>query len=203
MLKYRLLYLKNLLKLNPGKSILLILTISLSIVYSILDSPQKEILEYEIVTKFEHGGNTKYVITKGEKLEIESGIVGPSGKLQLKSYPLWYGFMVFLLFIGIVISFFAVLFSFPDLNESWDIKKASEISKIDLIKCSEEYDEDGKKFYYYTIMGRLVNKSHFPIGMNDIKYICREDVNINNLNIYPEYLSKSEKRLKKLNSLLK
>lgn len=199
--KYITEYIKNLILLNLGKSTTLFISIILGAILLSIDSPSEVPIEYKIVSKFTYNDEVNYIIIKNDDLQVDSGGEEKNGKLIKMTYPIWYSFLIFFCVVLSCISVGIIIFSLPDLSLTWDTREASCKSKMSLIRCSEEI-EGGKTNFYYTFLGRLVNKSPCLLDSTSIMFLCRDEIDIRNLNIYPEYLSKSEKRLKKLNKIL-
>jgi hypothetical protein len=201
MRKYITEYIKNLILLNLGKSITLIVSIILGVILLSTHSPSEIPIEYKIVSKFTYNDEVNYIIIKNDGLQIDSGGEEKNGKLVKMIYPIWYSFLIFFCVVLSCISVGVVVFSLHDLNSSWETRDVSYKSKMGLIRCSEEI-EGGKTNFCYTFLGRLVYRSPVLLDSTSIMFLCRDEINIRNINIYPEYLSKSEKRLKKLNKIL-
>lgn len=201
MRKYITEYIKNLILLNLGKSATLFISIILGVILLSIDTPSEVPIEYKIVSKFTYNDEVNYIIIKNDDLEVDSGGGEKNGKLIKMTYPIWYSFLIFFCIVLSCVSVGILIFSLHDLNLTWDIREVSYKSKIGLIRCFEE-TEGGKTNFYYTFLGRLVNKSPYLLDSSSIMFLCKDEINIRNLNIYPEYLSKSEKRLKKLNKIL-
>lgn len=201
MRRYIIEYAKNLILLNLGKSITLIISIILGVILLSTDSPSETPIEYKIVSKFTYNDDVNYIVIRNDELQIDSGGEEKNGKLVKMTYPIWYDFLIFFSSILSCVSVGIIIFSLSDLSSTWDTREASCKSKMGLIRCSEEI-EGGKTNFYYTFLGRLVNKSPRLLDSTSIMFLCKDEIDIRNLNIYPEHLSKSEKRLKKLNKIL-
>lgn len=203
MKEYRILFFKNLIRINPIKTITIILSIISGFLLWVVDVPADKSFDYHIVDKFKYNGETKYVLLKSDELVIESQgdnvLVGD--KLRLMYTPIWYAFFQAFSLISMGISCGIIFISLIEINDSWDIREVSKKSKMKLIKCHQEI-EKGETILYYTILGRLVFKSPYPVTLNDIEYYCKNEIDMGNLNIYPEFQSTSEKRLKKISSLM-
>lgn len=89
MRKYITEYIKNLILLNLGKSITLIVSIILGVILLSTHSPSEIPIEYKIVSKFTYNDEVNYIIIKNDGLQIDSGGEEKNGKLVKMIYPIW------------------------------------------------------------------------------------------------------------------
>jgi len=195
MIKYYFNFLINLLRINPIKLLIVILTIISFFSTKFEDEVNKiEVIseieylgDYYIIEKKPHASNFKLeVLEKNEDIFIKDGFYYKK-KYSDINILLWIAFGIGLLTLLII--------TYLDEESGWEIHKVIEESIISMVVCEIDNNE-----YCYTIMDRLIGKNDKRIKTSCIlsTFAIR---NMKDVYLCPKYQTKSKKREFLLNKI--
>ena len=187
-------YLKNLIKENPGKLILLFLFI---VFYNFSGTFEDTIKEYQIIDNYEIKGE-KFITLENTNPSNEITLINEK-KIDLDNYKIEGDVLInseyndlnflFWLLTGLFAFIFLIL-TFSD-DEGWSFSYIRKKTIKEMIRSEEEGG-----FYYYYVFGKLIQKSTNVINYHDFRYF-----DVDNLQVLPDYTPKKELREKRLKEL--
>lgn len=186
-------FLKHLTINNPVKMFITVLLfiftgLAVHFNYEVVDSDK-------VITSFTDNGKWHYVCPNGTDYTVKNF----DKELEIKDNKISYistcaGFYVFTILsciLGFVILIMAII---GDRETEWDFSGNWHESGIDYVYCEFE---DG--IYYYVYNGRLIHKDQNQLDRWYFKTFIENYSR--NRNLYPEFISKTQKRDKKLKEL--
>jgi hypothetical protein len=195
MVKYYLKFIFYILKINPIKILLILLTI----VSFYLTNFEDKIRKIEVVNEIEHIGDNYIIIKKSSENKFKLEIKEKDENIFLKDgfyYERIYNEIniLFWTLFSIGIAILIIMTIFND-EYGWEIDEVIEESILSLVLCEIENDK-----YCYTIMDRLIGKNDKRIKTSYIlsTFGIR---NIKDVYLCPKYQTKSKKRELLLNEI--
>ena len=184
-------YLKNLIKENPGKLILLFLFI---VFYNFSGTFEDTIKEYQIIDNYEIKGEKFITLENDNEITLIN-----EKKIDLDNYKIegdliidseYNDLNVLFWLLTVLFAFIFIILTFSD-NEGWCFSYIRRKTIKEMIRSEEEGG-----FYYYYVFGKLIQKSTNVIAYNDFIYF-----DVDNLKVLPDYTPKKELREKRLKEL--
>jgi len=184
-------YLKNLIKENPGKLILLFLFI---VFYNFSGTFEDTIKEYQIIDNYEIKGEKFITLENDNEITLIN-----EKKIDLDNYKIegdliidseYNDLNVLFWLLTVLFAFIFIILTFSD-NERWCFSYIRRKTIKEMIRSEEEGG-----FYYYYVFGKLIQKSTNVIAYNDFIYF-----DVDNLKVLPDYTPKKELREKRLKEL--
>ena len=195
-IKLTLLYLFYIVRYNPFKvSYILIMIVS----YQYAGTYPDVYIEQYIHSTIEVDGKYLYVYSESNDNKIQYKLIELDtkqklidNKLTIRSYNDTNVFLYIIFGSATILLIVTLIVSINDLKCRWNFQECFRKSLKIFIKCEEEND-----IYHYTIFNRLIHKS--TKIEHDIR--CIHICSLSDLNTYPKFQTKRNKRKEALESL--